>query len=461
MDKTHITASLANFACGLRFEKLPPKVLSKTKQLILDCIGNQIGAYGEEPAQMLYEVLGVETTPGESTVVGYGTKTSALLAGCMNGMLAHLLDMDDAHRDSLTKTGSAITPALLAVAEARQCNGKRVLEGAVAGYEVMIRLGLALNPGHRRRGFHSTATLGAFGAAAAVGRLLQLSEDRMVDALGIAGTQSAGLTAFINNPSMTKPFNVAKGVHSGILAALLAARGFRGPPDVIEGTEGFARGYSDKWDWSPVESGLGERYRLLESGFKPHAACRYAHGPIDAAITLMREHAFRAEELESVDVYLSELANRQSDFHDPGTIASAQGSTPFVIAASLAAATDTLTVSDVKRAFHDEHVRALHRTVKLHVDTQMDYMGRGCRLIVHLRDGRQFEKSVELPRGEPENPMSDQEIENKFMRQASAALGKEKAGAIRDITGRLEDQATVKDVMRLTAAGAASDREAA
>lgn len=194
-----VTRAIAEFACNVTFERLRPTVVTKTKQLMLDCLGNQIGAYGEESAQMLYDVLAVALVRGECTVVGYGSKTAPLLAGCMNGMLAHLLDMDDAHRDSLTKTGSAITPAAMAIAEARGCDGKSVIEAVIAGYEVMIRLGLAVNPGHRRRGFHSTATLGAFGAAVAAGRLLGLNADRMVDALGIAGTQAAGLAAFINN----------------------------------------------------------------------------------------------------------------------------------------------------------------------------------------------------------------------------------------------------------------------
>lgn len=449
-----IAAQLARFACSVRYEALPSAVALKTKQLLLDCLGNQIGAHGEEPARMLYRVLGVAETQGPSTVVGFGTLTSPLLAGCMNGMLAHLLDMDDAHRDSLTKTGSAITPAVLAVAESRHCNGKQVLEAAVAGYEVMIRLGLAVNPAHRARGFHSTATLGAFGAAVAAGRLLDLAPERMVDALGIAGTQSAGLAAFIDNTSMTKPFNVAKGVHSGILAALLAEQGFRGPPDVFEGAEGFVNAYAGSADLEKIRYGLGTRFRLLESGFKPHAACRYAHGPIDAAARLMREHEFRADDVETVHVHLSELANRQSNFYEPGSVASAQGSTPFVIAASIALGTEALAVSDVKKAYADERVWCLHRRVKLHVDAAMDYMGRGCRLVVRLKDGRALEDRVELPRGEPENPMSERQIENKFMRQASAALGDERAAAIRDSMARLEELRSVRPVMSLASAAA-------
>ena len=420
---------------------------------MLDCLGNQIGAYGEASARMLYEALDVDAVPGKSTVVGYGTRTTALLAGCMNAMLAHSRDMDDAHRDALTKTGSAITPAVLAVAEARRCDGTEVVEAVVAGYETMIRIGLAVNPGHRSRGFHSTATLGAFGAAAAAGRLMGLSRERMIDALGIAGTQSAGLAAFINNESMIKPFNVAKGVHSGILAAMLAEKGFRGPPAVIEGAEGFIQAYTARANIESLVGGLGERYRLLESGFKPHAACRYAHGPIDAVIASMRASGFAIDAIEHIDVYLSELANRQSNFHDPRSIASAQGSTPFAIAAALVTGAGSLSVSCIESAFNDERAWALHRRIKLHVDPQMDYMGRGCRIDVNLSDGRHLESSVELPRGEPENPMSHQDIEDKFMQQTSAVIG-ERAAEVRDRVGRLDSLPDVSELMALTSARA-------
>jgi 2-methylcitrate dehydratase PrpD len=447
------TQELAAYASTVRYADLPAAVPRKIRQLLLDCLGNQIGAYGEEPAHLLWKVLGVADVAGPSTVVGYGSRTQPLLAGCVNGMLAHLIDMDDAHRDSLTKTGSAITPAVFALAQARRSNGKEVIEAAVAGYETMIRLGLAVNPAHRSRGFHSTATLGAFGAAAAAGRLLGFSSERMVDAFGIAGTQSAGLAAFIGNASMTKPLNVAKGVHSGMLAALLAHEGFRGPPDVLEGAEGFIHAYAGEADLAKARLGLGMDYRLLESGFKPHAACRYAHAPIDAAVRLMQEHGFCANAIETVDVHLSALAQRQSNFYEPGSVASAQGSTPFVIAAAIALAADSLTVDDVKRAYADPAVWALHRRVKLHADPDMDYMGRGCRLVVQLRDGRTCEARVELPRGEPEQPMSDEEIERKFMRQAQAKLGEGNASAIRDAMARLDMLDSIDPVMRATAEG--------
>jgi 2-methylcitrate dehydratase PrpD len=445
-----LTRDLAQFVCGIEYERLPQEVAPKLRKLMLDCLGNQIGAHAEEGARMLHRVLGAADVQGPSTVVGFATRTTPLLAGCMNGMLAHLLDMDDAHRDSLTKTGSAVTPAVFALAEARGSAGQQAIEAAAAGYEVMIRLGLGVNPAHRMRGFHSTATLGAFGAAAAAGRLLGLAPERMTEALGIAATQSAGLTAFIDNASMTKPLNVARAVYSGILAAQLAAEGFRGPPDGLEGREGFVNAYAGRFDAEAALAGLGSRYRLLESGFKPHAACRYAHGPIDAAARLRAAHGFGVDDIEAIDVRISELAHRQSAFYEPGTVASAQGSTPFVIAACLALGRSALTAADVKTAFHDERTWRLHRHVKVHIDPAMDRMGRGCSIVIALRDGRRLEDAVPLPRGEPENPMSDAEIAAKFMRQAEPVLGSRQATEIAERMAELDRLPNVAGIMSLT-----------
>lgn len=444
-----LTRELATYAAGVKFGALPGPVVEKCKVLILDCLGNQIGAYSEKAPALVYETMG-RAESGPSTVVGWGTKSAPAAAALVNGTLAHTLDMDDAHRDSLTKTGSAITPAAMAVAEAVGASGAAVIEAAVAGYEVMIRLGLAVNPSHRQRGFHSTATLGAFGAAVTAGRLLNLDREQMASAFGIAGTQSAGLTAFINNPSMTKPLNVGRAVQSGVFSALLAAKGFIGPVDILESPEGFLRAYTDGYDASRLTFGLGEHYHVLESGFKPHAACRYAHGPIDAALELMAAHRFDAEDIESMDVHVSELAFRQAHFYEPKNVSSAQGSAPFSIASGISQRARSLTFRHIQAAFEDARTWDLHRRVKMHVDDRMDYMGRGCRLVVKTRNGAAHEAVVDLPRGEPENPMAPDEVQEKFRSQAAPVVGKAKADALAAAVAKLEACPGIASAMQHT-----------
>lgn len=444
------THQLAVFASGLQFSDIPGAVLEKSKQLLMDCLGNQIGASVEAAPKILYDTLELKKLHGPSTVVGLGTKVPVTFAALMNGMLAHTLDMDDAHRDSLTKTGSAVTPAVLAVAEALGSSGRDVLTAIVVGYEVMIRLGLAVNPSHRQRGFHSTATLAVFGAAAAAGRLMRLTPGQMASAFGVGGTQSSGLVAFINNPSMTKAFNVGHGVQSGVLAAMLASKGFIGPPDILEHAEGFFKAYTNAVDVNRLTARLGTHFHTLESGFKPHAACRYAHGPIDAALLLMSNHGFGPDDIDHIEVFVSELAYRQSNFYEPQNVTSAQGSAPFSIAAGIVCKAKSLTVKDIKEAFENAATWELHRNVHMHVDTHMDYMGRGCRMGVYLKSGMCHQADVTLPRGEPENPMQIEDVIEKFMAQAGPIIGKQKALKLIKQVEKIEACNSVAGLMECT-----------
>lgn len=442
-----VTTELSKFAAEAQFGTLTPALISQCKLLILDCLGNQIGAYGNKTPTLVYEVAECGGHARPSTIVGWGSKATPMSAALVNGTLAHTLDMDDAHRDALTKTGSAITPAAMAVAESVSASGAEVIAAVVAGYEVMIRLGLAVNPSHRQRGFHSTATLGTFGAAVTAGRLMKLSPEQMISAFGIAGTQAAGLVAFINNPSMIKAFNVGRAVQSGVLAATLASKGFIGPPDILEGQEGFLKAYADSTNITVLTNALGNEYHLLECGFKPHAACRYAHGPIDAALALMSTHGFGGEDVDVIDVHVSDLAYRQSHFYEPKNVSSAQGSTPFSVASGITQRVASLTYQNINAAFQDQATWDLHRRITMHVDRHMDYMGRGCRIVVRLKTGKSHEAVVPLPRGEPENPMSTEEVQSKFWSQVVPVLGEEKAAMIKSAMDHLELQSTVAPIM--------------
>lgn len=449
---TEITKAMADFVCGLRLEHLDDKTVEYAKMLTLDGFGNEIGAYGEAGPQLLYEVLQVEQLAGPSTVVGYGRRTSAIYAACMNGMLAHARDVDAAHRDALTKTGAVATPAVFAAAEAVSASGEDVLLATVAGYELMIRMGLALNPSHRKRGFHSTSTTGVFGAAAAAGRLFGLNAEEMRSAFGIAGTQSAGLTAFIGTTSMIKPFNVAKSALNGVLAASLAKRGFKGPQNILEAPEGFVRGYADEIKPQYLFDRLGKYFHMTETGFKPHAACRYVHTLIDGALQLRQDKTFRLDDIARIEAGVSELAYRQCDIANPETLASAQGSAQFAVAAALVAGGETISVEDFKRAHENPKSAQLNKKVTLRVLGDVDYMSRRSELKIFMTDGRLYEMSVDLPKGEPENPMSKEQIIEKYSKQAEPIVGKQRAGALCDSILTLEQLKEVKSLMRMTAA---------
>ncbi len=341
LEKTGIehsaaTQQLADRMAAIQFSDLPTAVVAKAKELLLDSLGNIISGSLEQPAQILARVLTRWGGQREASAVATREMLPAPLAGFINGVAAHSVEMDDAHHGALTKTGSAIVPASLAMAEATAADGKKFLAAMVAGYETTIRIGLAVNPGHRMRGYHSTGTLGPFGAATAGGKLFGFDGNKLAHAFGVAGTQAAGLMAFQNYPSMVKQLNVGKAVYNGLLSAYLVREGFTGPINVLESAEGFFRAFTDNVRLDEISRGLDDEYRILEVGYKPHAACRWAHGAIDAVAEIVQRTGVKLADVDHIDIYAASLSVRQTSEREPKTLVDARAfSTPFGVAAAV------------------------------------------------------------------------------------------------------------------------------
>ena len=331
-----VTMQLAKFVADLRFDDIPPAVLAKAKQHLLDGLGNQLAAATiSEPARVVIGLIREWGGRDEATVVGYGFKAPVPHAALGNAMLGHGVELDDAHGKALTKAGSVLVPSTIAVGELNGASGQDVIAALVAGYDVAIRIGLAINPSHRKRGFHTTGTASVFGAAAATAKLCGGDAERVAWALGLAGMQAAGIQGFLDDPCMAKPFSPGKAAFNGTMAGLLAARGFTGPRTILESKEGFLRAYADEVKADELTRGLGREFKLPEVGFKPHAACRYAHGPIDAAQILRRRYALDAARIEKIVVQCSELSIRQAGRVEVPNLNSAMGSMPFGVALAL------------------------------------------------------------------------------------------------------------------------------
>lgn len=446
------TLALADFVASIRFDRLPREIVSKAKAHVLDGLGNQLAAsVVSEQARIVQHLVHGWGGARESTVVGYGYQVPTPHAAMVNAMLGHGVELDDAHRDALTKAGSVLVATALAVAEKNGASGRELIGALVAGYEVTIRLGLCLNPSHRKRGFHTTGTAGTFGSAAVAARLLNLDSVQTAYAFGIAGMQAAGIQAFLDDPSMVKPLSPGKAAFNGILAALLAQGGFTGPRTILEGKEGFLRAFADEYDPARLVDGLGTLYRFREMGFKPHAACRYAHGPIDAMQSLAAEHQLgqlTTDALQSITVCCSELAVRQSGRVETPTVNSAMGSTPFGVALALLYGSNNL--SDYLAGFEDDRVHRLAQKVTMVADPRMGVMGRAAEIRVDLRDGRTLRKYVEWPKGEPERPLSATELRTKFRELAGLAVDEERLSALAEQIDHLEESADVRPIMALT-----------
>src|SRR6516225_3645981 len=279
MSETGLTHVLASKAAGLDYDNLPPPARELVRQCVLDYLGVAVAGASDGLVRLLLDEMNEAGGAPKASVIGHELRLPMLSAALVNGAIAHALDYDDVNLAMPGHPSVAILPALLALAEEKQASGKAVIAAFVAGYETCCRVGMALRPGHYTRGFHATSTVGSFGAAAACAHLLGLDAEATGRALGIAGTQSAGLKSQFG--TMCKPFHAGKAAQNGLLAARLAARGFSSRPDLVECEQGFAATHAP--DFHP-EKALAEPKRgfhIFANLFKYHAACYMTHAPIE------------------------------------------------------------------------------------------------------------------------------------------------------------------------------------
>lgn len=442
------TEDLAAFVAELRFDALPDEAVTKAKLLLRDGLGNQLGASTiAEPARRVHELVAEFGGAEQATVTGYGSRLPLPTAAMVNAMLGHGIELDDAHGRALTKSGSLLVPSVMTTGEWRKRSGAETIVAAVVGYELMVRIGLAINPSHRQRGFHTTGAVGSIASAGAAAKQFDLDAVATADALGLGAMQSAGVQAYLDYPCMAKPLSPGKAAFNGTFAALLAERGFVGPRHGLESREGFFNAYSDEVDFDEIYSGLGSAFKVMEVGFKPHAACRYAHGPIDVAQILVQEHDIDVTRIADVTVHMGELAIRQSGRSDTPNLNAAMGSTPFGVALALTRGRNGL--GDYKVGFEESAVHELSHKIKLVSVPEYGVMGREARVEVVLTDGRKLEEAVTGPKGEPDNPLSDAELDDKFLGLAALAVGESQASELNEMILDLESVADVNDVVRL------------
>jgi 2-methylcitrate dehydratase PrpD len=280
------TATLAAWAEQFRLEQAPPEVVERMKALVLDLL--RVVAVGarlpwSRSARKLALTLGGS---GSSSILLCGTLTDPARAAFVNGAYAHACDLDDTHVGSMHHAGASILPAVLAIAEQENSDGRALLEAAIIGYEASLRIGVATQPALFHRGFMSTPTCGALGAALAVGKLLHFNAADLAGALGAASNYAGGLAQFYHSGSQIKRINGGRGAESGVIAALLTREGIAGPRDILEGEAGFFNAFSGQYDAGKVTDDLGTGYRLMEVSTKIHAGAGRLQATADAGLAL-------------------------------------------------------------------------------------------------------------------------------------------------------------------------------
>lgn len=437
-----LVENFAEFIFKTDYEKLPWEVIYQAKRCLLDFLGVALAGspVGLAPliTSVLYNVGGKE----EATIIGDGRKIPAFHAALINGVKGHTLDMDDGHRYANGHPGVVVIPSAIALAEKESITGKGLIEAIVVGYEIFIRIAALINPSHLERGFHTTGTVGPFEAAAACSKILNLKKEEIKNALAIAGLQGAGLLEVMESGQMMKPLHPGKAAQAGVIASILAKEGAEGPISIFEGEKGFFKAFSDGVQWSGISNDLGSRFEIMNIYFKQYAACRHIHPALDAVKEIVNKSAVDTNDIRKIDVHTYSMAYQLTGQNREvkGEI-NAKFSLPVSIGLVLVHGKAGADEYDME-FLRDPMVQRLADKVNVFVDKERDDVyprERGARVDI-LTSKRTYTCEIPLPKGDPENPLSTEEIKEKFLQNAKKVLTAEKARKVEKMVFDIEGQ---------------------
>ena len=452
---TH-TEKLVDFVRRTDYEKLPPEVVRQAKSVILDTLGCGLATIAEDPpkAEIAFNFVRRFAKPEEATVLGQGLQASSLMAAFANGILCHGIDFDDTHKEALTHTSAVIVPAALASAESSGLGGKELVTSTVLGYEVAVRVGMAVMPSHYKF-WHSTATNGTFGAAMAAGKNFGLDKERLTDALGLAGTQAAGLLTYLEFGDYTKSFNPGKSAFNGIFAALLAEAGASGPPTMLEHPRGYSYAYSAEPKLDNLTRGLGSTYEIMLNAFKPYPSLLASHPPIDAILSLRKAHRLTPERIRKITSRTYNTVKSHFSNYNPETTMAARLSVPYcmaVAAADGAAGLEQFTLEKI----NDPRVREMLGRIEIIADAELNklYPEKFPAVVsIETTDGQVYQEAVYYPTGDPNNPLSVEALKDKFRGLAGRFLAPAAVEGLIEMVDNLEQVDDVRALTRLTTKG--------
>ncbi len=420
----HPGQTLATFAATLQFDQIPAAVLLRAQDLFLDWTACALAGKGARPVEAIaafaQQMGPAGLASGGAEILISRRQSTPLFAALVNAASSHYAEQDDVHNGSVFHPATVVFPAALAVAQALGCSGQQFLTAVVAGYEVGIRVGEFLGRSHYKV-FHTTGTAGTLAAAAAAGRLLNLTPQQMQDAFGSAGTQAAGLWEFLRDGADSKQLHAAKAAADGLTSAYLASAGFTGAARILEGAQGMGVGMSSDADPAKLSAGLGQRWALAETSFKYHAACRHTHPAADALLQVMTAHDLTAQQIVRVDAFVHQAAiDVLGPVVKPQTVHQAKFSMGTVLA--LIARFKAAGLSEFSDHFEDDATVEFRAKVQMVLDPEIDqaYPARWIgKVAVHTGDGRILHGRVDEPKGDPGNTLDRGELEQKALRLSS------------------------------------------
>jgi|YelNatPaOPRAMG01_1025707.scaffolds.fasta_scaffold14006_6 2-methylcitrate dehydratase PrpD len=435
-----VTEKLSRFVVEIEFEDIPEDIVNKVKECFLDALGVGIAGFTLE-REMLKPILELvkEAGVGESTVIVDGFKTDFLNAALANGCFIHSIDFDDTHPAALTHTSSVLAPAALALGEKLGSNGREMITAFTLGFEVAAKVGRSVMP-DLARFWHSTALNGAIGAAALGGKLLKLDVEQMNMALGIAADIASGTYACIEFGDITKSLHSGMAAMKGLLAAWLVKKGGIGPKNIFEYEKGYCRIYSNNPRIERISENLGKPFEVAFNGIKAFPSILASHTPIQALMKIMRSRNVKAEEIEEISLKTYSLAASSFCNYNPQTLMAARLSIPFCLAFTAVDGYITIQNFTKERVF-DPKIREVMRKIKVEGYSEFDKLYPEmfpAEVRVNLRNGVSYSEVEYFPKGSYKNPLTREELQNKFISLATITFTIEQAKEIINTINNLE-----------------------
>jgi 2-methylcitrate dehydratase PrpD len=429
------------------YRKLPitPEVLRHAKRAVIDWYAALLPGAVVPPATMLEAAFKDELGHG-SSFLALGKEAHPRLAALINGTAAHTVEVDDIFRDGIYHPGAPTIPAALALAQANGASGEQFLRAVIVGYEISTRIGAVMGKAHYKY-WHNTGTIGVFGACAAAAELLGLDANRFAQALATVTTFSAGLQQAFRMDSMSKPLHAGRAAEAGVTAALAAREGVTGSLDVIEGESGFGRAMGDSPDWNKPFESLGKDFHICRMTFKNHTCCGHTFAAIDGALALQARMKLAAADIERIQVGSYRAAKEVSGYESPQTAAEARFSLKYVVATALTHGSVRLAAFEPAR-IHDAATRDLMARIDVAIDPELDAAfprQRAARVAFVARDGRREEFLQPTRIGDPDAPLSDAQLDEKYLELAVPVIGEARARTLLERLWKLEQSKTITE----------------
>jgi len=430
---TRVVERFAAWAERFRGEPMRPEVVHHAKRAVIDWYAAVLPGAVVPPATLLEKAFADELGHGKSFLV-MGTKANPRVAALINGAAAHTVEVDDIYRDGIYHPGAPTIPAALALAQAHGATGEQFLRAVVVGYEISTRIGAAMGRAHYRY-WHNTGTIGVFGACAAAAEILGLDAKRFAHALATVTTFAAGLQQAFRHESMSKPLHAGHAAEAGVTAALAAREGVTGSLDVIEGEAGFGRAMGEGPDWQKALESLGKEFNICRMTFKNHTCCGHTFAAIDGVLALQRKMGVAANDIERVEVGTYKAALEVAGYERPKSAAEGRFSLRYVVATALTHGSVRLAAFEPAR-LDNAATKALMEKISLAVDPELDaqFPKRRAARVSIVAGGKSGEHLQPTRIGDPEAPLSDAQLEEKYLELAAPVLGEAKA---RSLLGRL------------------------